>query len=169
MDSKTHDHSRLGSELQKGTFNQSLEPLFERDVVCLTQNSSAFDAAMEMLKNHVGDVVVTDETNGAQIPIGIVTDRDIVIHSIAKKRNPETVKLSEIMTSRIVTAFEEDDIGTLVKLMTEEGIGRLPIVDRSGALVGILSAKRLYQYLAQSLCELSSLSVQQQSREEKVH
>jgi CBS domain-containing protein len=122
-----------------------------------------------MLENHIGDIVVTESHNGKTVPVGIVTDRDIVISSVAKKLAPETLKLSEIMTKKMVTATEGSNLSDLVQLLTDEGISRLPIVDSDGALKGILTSKRLFQYFAEGICELSSLSNQQQRREEKAH
>jgi CBS domain-containing protein len=168
-ESKTHAHSRLKSEVQRETFHHSLDQLYEKNVVCLNSKSTISEAARLMAENHIGDIVITDETDGAVIPVGIVTDRDLVINSIAKDLDPKIVRLSEVMTKRIVTASEDDDLSSLVKLMTDEGISRLPIVDTVGSLKGILSSKRLFQFFAESLCELSSISVQQQSREEQMH
>jgi CBS domain-containing protein len=168
--SKTHTHSRIKSqETKMKSFGPSLDQLYEKDVVCLKASNTVFDAAKEMLENHVGDVVVVEEKNGKTVPVGMVTDRDIVISSIAKKLNPESVLLSEIMANNIVTASEEANLSDLIKCIYDEGVSRLPIVDSSGTLKGVLSSKRLFQYLAQGLCELSSLSVQQQQREEKAH
>jgi CBS domain-containing protein len=162
---KAHSHSKMKSSKE----SHLLSELCESDVVCLEPSNTIYDAAKEMLEKHIGNVVITEERDGKVIPVGIVTDRDIVINSTAKKLDPESVKLSSIMTKKIVTVKENEDLTTLIKILTDEGVGRIPVVDEAGALMGILSSKRIFQYFAQGLCELSSLSVQQHRREEKVH
>ncbi|MEK6774094.1 MAG: CBS domain-containing protein [Bdellovibrionota bacterium] len=165
----THNHSRVKGKKME-LLAQSLSQFYEKDVVCLTINDTIFDAAKLMLEKHIGDIVITDENaDRSPIPVGIITDRDIVVNSVAKKLDPASVKLSAVMTEQLVTATEESSLTDLVQLMTDEGISRLPIVDSGGALVGILSSKRIFQYFAQGLCELSSLTVRQQQREQDTH
>ncbi|PIS10753.1 MAG: CBS domain-containing protein [Bdellovibrio sp. CG10_big_fil_rev_8_21_14_0_10_47_8] len=166
----THIHDRLtGTKTTKNVFGTALDQMYETKVVSLTADASVFDAAQLMLSKHVGDIVVVEEKNGQTIPKGIVTDRDIVINTIAQKKDPATMKLSELMLGQVVTATDQHSLSDLVRLMTEQGVSRMPIVDDKGALKGILSSKRLYQFFAQGLCELSSLSKQQQEREGKRH
>jgi predicted transcriptional regulator len=167
---QSHSHNRIkASGADKATFAPLMEQLCEKDVVCLKPSDTIFDAAERMCADHVGNVVIIDERSSKKIPVGMLTDRDIVINSIAKKLNPESVQISDIMSKKVVTASEDIEISELIQLITTEGVSRLPIVDSSGALIGILSSKRLFQYLAQGLCLLSSLSIQQQKREEKMH
>lgn len=167
---QSHSHNRIkASGAVKGAFAPLMEQLCEKDVVCLKSSDTIFDAAERMCADHVGNVVIVDEKNGKKIPVGMLTDRDIVINSIAKKLKPESVKISDIMSKKVVTATDDIEISELIQLITTEGVSRLPIVDSSGALIGILSSKRLFQYMAQGLCLLSSLSIQQQKREEKTH
>ena len=167
---QAHSHNRIKASVSvKGTFTPLMEQLCEKDVICLKPSDTVFDAAERMCADHVGNVVIVDDKNSRKIPVGMLTDRDIVINSIAKKLNPESIKISDIMSKKVVTASEDIEISDLIQLITTEGVSRLPIVDSSGALIGILSSKRLFQYMAQGLCLLSSLSIQQQKREEKTH
>ena len=169
-ETKIHAHAKMEPTRESKTlFNPLLEQLYEPDVVCLKPSNSLYEAAKEMLDNHVGNVLIVDEYSEKNIPVGIITDRDIVINSLAKKVDPASIELSTIMTKKIVTAPEDADLSTLVKILTEQGIGRIPIVNAAGELKGILSSKRLFQFFAQGLCELSSLSVEQQRREGKTH
>lgn len=160
---------QTNADQKKTNFSLSLDLLYEKDVVCLSADNTVLEAAELMRENHIGDVIVTQDLDGRGAPIGIVTDRDIVLHVVAKNLNPESIKLSEIMTKKIVTANENHDLSDLVKLITEEGVGRLPIVDKEGNLKGILSSKRLFQYFTQCLWDLSTFSGQQQRREGKAH
>ena len=167
LTSKTHTHDRVsGKEIKMNNFGSSLEDFYEKDVVCLRADNTVLEAAKLMLEHHVGNIVITDSTeNAKKVPVGIITDRDIVLNSIAKDLAPEFLKLSDIMTDNLVTVTEGASLSDLVQLFTEEGVSRLPVVDDSGELKGILSSKRLFQYFAQGLCELSSLSSQREKRE----
>ncbi|HUJ13246.1 MAG TPA: CBS domain-containing protein [Thermoanaerobaculia bacterium] len=86
------------------------------------------------------------ETNCGEIPIckdgrlvGVVTDRDVVCRTIARGLDPSSTKASDVMTLLPVTVFDSDALREAIRVMEEESIRRVPVVDSSGALVGILS------------------------------
>ncbi len=164
-----HDHSRLKEGENTSRVMPSVEMFYERDVVCLNSTDTAMEAAKAMRENHIGNVVITENRNGKSIPVGIVTDRDLVVSCMAEGKDLSTCQISELIHGKIVTAREGDSISDLVKLMVNEGVSRLPIVDEDGELAGILSSKRLFQFFAQGLCELTTISQQQQEREGKMH
>jgi CBS domain-containing protein len=166
---QSHDHLNSDSAEKKHLLTSSMEQFYEKNVVCLNPNDTIADAAKLMLENHIGNIVVTDDKDGKNIPVGIITDRDIVLCSTAKDLMPSTQMVKEVMTKNIETAGDHNDINDLVDLMVSRGISRLPIVDSFGELKGILTSKRIFQYFSRGLCELSSLSEKQQVREEKSH
>jgi CBS domain-containing protein len=137
-----------------------------REVVVAPKGETVVDAARRMRTSHVGDLVVVENRAGRHIPIGIVTDRDIVIAAVAG--DPDHINsllLSDVMTPDLVTAKEEDSIETALKKMHEHGIRRLPIVDALGALVGILTLDDVLRYLTAQQSELVALVVREQKRE----
>jgi CBS domain-containing protein len=82
-----------------------------RNVVVAPKGEMVTDAAMRMRTSHVGALVVVENRNGRHVPIGIVTDRDIVVAAVAG--DPDHINylmLSEVMTSDLVTASEQDSI-----------------------------------------------------------
>jgi CBS domain-containing protein len=89
----------------------------------------------------VGDVVVVENGHdGLPRPIGIVTDRDLVVDVLANpERAAATTKVSEVMHGELVTASEDDDVERVIDMMRVHKIRRIPIVDDSGCLQGILS------------------------------
>jgi CBS domain-containing protein len=93
-----------------------IHQLCEKDVVCLTPDATILEVAKNMLDEHIGDVVIIKENAGKSVPVGIVTDRDIVINTIAKQVSPENVRMSEIMTHNIVTANENEDLLEVVEI-----------------------------------------------------
>lgn len=137
-----------------------------RNVVVAPKGESVTDAAKRMRTSHVGDLVVVETRNGRHVPVGIVTDRDIVISVVAG--NPAYVHallLSDVMSTDLVTAREQDTIEESVRKMHEHGVRRLPIVDEVGALVGILTLDDILRYLTAQQSELVALVAREQVRE----
>ncbi len=112
-----------------------------RDVVTADENESVVEAAQRMARLGVGDlIVVKDLPHGQPHPIGIVTDRDLVVRVLAcPSVVPATTKVSDVMQRELVTATEDDDVEAIVDKMRAHAIRRVPIVDRLGGLQGVLS------------------------------
>ena len=106
----------------------------------ITEDEDVSIAAISkcMKRSGIGSVVITKEGN----PVGVVTDRDIVIKVIMKNRNPDTVKAKEIMASPLVTIEVDASIMGACKILIEKGIRRLLVID-DGELVGIVSLRNI--------------------------
>jgi len=139
-----------------------------RKVIVASRGTSIYEAAKLMREHHAGDVVVTDDLDGRRIPVGIVTDRDIVVGVLAKELNPAGLTLGEIMTATLVTAKERDGVFETVRLMRGEAVRRVPIVDSGGSLVGILSLDDVVELMAEELGDLATLIRQEQRKEVEV-
>jgi CBS domain-containing protein len=140
-----------------------------RNVVVAPKTEMIVDAAKRMRTSHVGALVVIDNRNGRHVPIGIVTDRDIVVNGLAG--DPEHITyllVSDLMQRDLVTARDSDTVDDALKKMQEHGIRRLPIVDTTGELVGILTLDDVLQYLTVQQSELVSLVAKEQ-RHERMH
>lgn len=138
-----------------------------RDVVVVKKDESALDAALLMRRFHVGDLVVIEEEGGQRIPVGIVTDRDIVIEAVAEDVNSKDLTVGDIMSADLVTVNEDEDIVDTVKMMRANGIRRVPVVDGSGVLVGIVTVDDLIELLAEVLDDLTKLISREQKREQE--
>ena len=137
-----------------------------RNVVVAPQTEMIVDAAKRMRTSHVGDVVVVDERGGKHTPIGIVTDRDIVISVVAgDPTHINYLLVRDVMSSDLVTAVEEESIETALKKMHEHGVRRLPIVDAAGGLVGILTLDDVLRYLTAQQSDLVALVARGQQHE----
>lgn len=123
-------------------------------------------AAMLMRKHHVGDLVVV-EPNGERVPVGIVTDRDIVVSVIALGLDPASLLVGDIMTDDLLTTSENDDVYETIERMRYRGIRRVPVVNKAGGLTGIVSADDLLEFLAEEMGELSRISSHQQAHEKR--
>jgi CBS domain-containing protein len=101
-----------------------------------------------MREAHVGDLVVTEQRNGMTVPVGIITDRDLVIEVLAEGVEPDTLTIADIMSRDVVTVQEDSGLEFALREMRRKGLRRLPVVDQRKALVGILSIDDVIDHLA---------------------
>ncbi|MBI4266605.1 MAG: CBS domain-containing protein [Acidobacteria bacterium] len=137
-----------------------------RNVVVAPKGEMIVDAARRMRTSHVGALVVIENRNGRHVPIGIVTDRDIVVSVVAG--DPEHINcllVNDVMSDDLVAAREHESIEAALKKMEEHGVRRLPIVDADGALAGILTLDDILQYLTAQQSELVALVAREQRLE----
>jgi len=132
-----------------------------------TRDETVQGAALMMRRLHVGDVIVVDQFDGANVPVGIMTDRDIVVSVIAPGLDPASLQVGDIMTDDLLTARETDDVYETIERMRLRGIRRVPVVDENGGLAGIVSADDLLEFLAEEIGELSRFSPYQQAHERR--
>jgi CBS domain-containing protein len=138
------------------------------DTVCCSRDESIQGTASLMRKHHVGDVVVVDDPDGERTPVGIVTDRDIVVSVVAPGLDPLGLQAGDIMSDDLLLADEPDDVDATLERMRLRGIRRVPVVGEGGRLVGIVSADDLLGYLAEEMEELARISPHQQQHERHV-
>jgi len=137
------------------------------DVVCCGADSTALAAARLMRERHVGDVVIVDEPNGDQTPIGVVTDRDIVVEVIAREQNPAQVTLREIMRTPVVVGHATEDVSVAIERMKAHGVRRIPVMGESRRLVGILCLDDLLKQMVADASALVDIVSHEQSREHR--
>ncbi len=140
------------------------------DVVTCERDTSVHGVAALMREHHVGDVVVVEVEGGRKRPVGIVTDRDLVIELLATQVDPGSVSAGDVMSWELVQARADDDISAAIDAMRAAGVRRMPVVDGEGALVGIVTVDDLIDWLAGSLNDLGrvivrELDVEQRRRE----
>ena len=136
-----------------------------RDTIYTTRDSSIAAAAQLMREQHVGDLVVVEEKSGRRVPVGILTDRDLVVEILAKEVAMESVTVGDIMSGELVTARETDELYDTMQRMRAKGVRRIPVVDAAGALVGIVSVDDFLDLLADELTALARLVSREQARE----
>lgn len=125
------------------------------------------EAAKLMREYQVGSIVVIEDRNGVRYPVGLVTDRDLVIELIAKEVDINSVTLGDVMYRDIILGKENDDVNETIKIMRQKGIRRLPVVDDSGALVGIVTMDDLIDLIAEQLKDIATLIGKQQNVEKR--
>ena len=140
-----------------------------RGVEHATRHISVVEAAKHMRRDHVGDIVVVEVKGGRHVPIGIVTDRDIVIAALATDAaNIQELEVGDIMTEDPITVREDDDVKDALRRMQRGGVRRVPVVDSTGSLAGILSMDDVLVVLADELARLSQLAAHQARSERRV-
>lgn len=135
-----------------------------RNVVIARRDEGVRAVAARMRDYHVGDVVVV-ASDVDSTPVGIVTDRDLVIEVLAQDVNPEDVRIGDLMSDRLVTLREDAELAEATATMRAKAIRRLVIVDAQGLLVGVLTADDVVEVLAEELNDLARLVVYQGERE----
>lgn len=136
-----------------------------REVVIVQPDSAILEAAQLMRHHHVGDVVVVEDRSGVQVPIGIVTDRDLVVEIMAPELDQRVITVGDIMMPGLATVKENAGVSKTIEYMRAKGVRRMPVVDNSGGLVGILTLDDLLELLAEELLALAKLVKQEQKKE----
>jgi len=138
-----------------------------REVVVVDREAAILEAAQLMRRHHVGDVVVTEGKNGGRIPVGILTDRDIVVELLAEQVPLEAIAVGDAMSAELLTAGEDEEIMDVIQRMRGRGVRRVPVTDRNGALAGILAVDDLIDLVAEQLGDLVQLIGNERQREQK--
>ena len=140
-----------------------------RDVVISDRNDLISDAAKLMRHHHVGDVVVVEERDNKYFPVGILTDRDLVVEILANEVAPEALLVGDVMTFDLIVAKEDESLPEAIKRMRDKGIRRMPVVTNDGALAGIITMDDLLDLLAEQLADLVAMVGRGQRRESDRH
>jgi len=139
-----------------------------REVVVVSKSEPVSEAISLMRSHHVGDVIVVETTAAGTIPVGILTDRDIVLEILAEGVDLEAVSISDVMSYELVTVTEDTKLIDTIKLMRDKGVRRIPVVNQQGGLEGLLSVDDLVELLAEQLMDIVGLIRKEQARESKV-
>ena len=135
----------------------NVDSICNRNVVIADQSTDALTAARLMHENHVGTIIIVDDISNTKRPIGIISDRDLVIEVLAKDVSPAQVTLKDAMNQDLICVRDDDDMLETVKIMCLEGIRRVPVVNEQGQLTGILTMDNLFEILANELSNLALL------------
>lgn len=117
---------------------QLVRELMAEPVVTVTSDATLTDAARMMRDADIGDVIVVKKTK----PVGVLTDRDIVVRGVAENRSPGTVTAGEVCSTDVVSITPDAEISQAIALMRRAAVRRLPVTEM-GELVGVLSLGEL--------------------------
>jgi predicted transcriptional regulator len=123
------------------------------------------DAARLMRDRHVGSLIVTDTIDGKAMPVGILTDRDIVVEIISRDISLDEVTVGDIMTYALLKVAEDENIFDVAQRMRARGVRRVPVISRTGELVGIIAADDILELLSEELSLLSRITMREAEQE----
>jgi CBS domain-containing protein len=135
-------------------------------VVTADSSLTVAKAAKLMRDHHVGDLILLEETGSGAKPVGIVTDRDLVVGVMGLGLDPAVFTLEDIQQSPVHTAAADEDADVVMERMRVLGIRRVPIVDALGNLSGIFTLDDYLRYLGQQLRLVNDLVQNERMREE---
>ncbi|HMK87602.1 MAG TPA: CBS domain-containing protein [Steroidobacteraceae bacterium] len=135
----------------------NIRSLCNTEVVTARASDELSTAAALMRDRHVGYLIVADPLplGGWSKPVGVLTDRDIVVEVLAKGVDPKSVTIGDIMTRSPVVVEETRSIDYALHEMRRIGIRRIPIVGAAGQLIGVLSIDAVVEHLAKELADVS--------------
>ena len=143
----------------------SISELCNREVVIAETSLSVVETARLMRQYHVGDIVVVESLAGGRRPVGIVTDRDIVVEVVSAGLSPDTLCAGDIMGQDLAVVGENEGVFETIRYMRAKGVRRMPVVDKEGWLLGILTLDDLMALLAEEMGEMTKLISVERHRE----
>lgn len=152
---------RMGEKLNAGE-------LCNRIVTVATRKMTVTQAAQRMREQHVGCLVIVDETGTGRIVAGILTDRDIVTSVVAKGVDPATLSVEDVMTPEVVMAQEQDSVADLLAMMRRKGVRRIPVATTTGVLLGLVTLDDLLEILAEQMSAMVMAIESEQMRERRL-
>lgn len=132
----------------------SLESLATKVIVTATPDTTAARAAQLMRVHHVGSLIVIDPAADNGKPVGIVTDRDLVLAVMAEAMDASLFTVGDIMSVELVTAPAGADLLDATQLLRRHRVRRLIVLDDAGRVVGLAALEDLLEALTSEFSEL---------------
>ncbi len=124
-----------------------LKQLAIKPVITASARMTIAEAARAMKQKNVGALIVVN----AGRPLGVLTDRDIVLDVVAAGKDPDTVRVSEVMRRRPATLREDLGLMDAARIFAKTGVRRLPVVDKAGRISGIVALDDLMMLLGNEM------------------
>jgi CBS domain-containing protein len=137
----------------------------KRAVIAINAKADAAAAARLMREEHVGFLVVYRDGDELQRPIGVLTDRDLVLAVMARDVDPHAVTAEDVMTRQPLIASESDELSDMLQGMRLAGVRRVPVVDVRGALTGIMALDDAIDLITGLMCDVAG-SIKSEQRHE---
>jgi CBS domain-containing protein len=138
----------------------------QRMVFTVQRSDEVTAAARVMRDKHVGYLVVLEsDPSGLPRPIGVLTDRDLVVALLASEVNPRAVSVGDIMTPNPITVSEAESMETALQKMREFGVRRLPVVNEAGNLAGVVATDDILRVIAGDTADIVGAVARERSVE----
>lgn len=134
-------------------------------VVSIHASADPVDAAKLMRDEHIGFLVVYRDDDELRKPVGVLTDRDLVLGVMARDVNPHSLSVGDVMTRQPLIANETDEFQDLLQAMRLAGVRRVPVVDVRGTLTGVIAIDDAIDVITGLMCEIAG-SIKSEQRQE---
>lgn len=145
----------------------TLNDICTLNVAFCARDTNLLQAARLMRERHTGTLVVVDDPQGERTPAGIVTDRDIVVEALANELDPAKTNVASIMGTKLVIGSAAETLAEAIERMRMHGVRRLPVVDRAGSLVGIVTLDDMLTLHARQAAALAEIVSTEQTHEQR--
>jgi CBS domain-containing protein len=139
------------------------------DVAWCTRDTTVLEAARIMREKHLGDLIIVDDPDDEFTPVGLITDRDIVVKVIGNELSASQTRVGDIMRTPLVTASESEDSNAAIGRMRQHGVRRLPVTGRHGKLAGIVTLDDLLKRLRSEVDSLLDIVAKEQDQERRAN
>jgi CBS domain-containing protein len=137
------------------------------EVAYCTRKTTVLEAAQIMRRKHLGTLVIVDDPDDEFTPIGLITDRDIVVRVIGNDLSASQTLVTDVMRTPLVMAAESEDASVAIARMRAHGVRRLPVTGHHGKLVGIVTLDDLLKRLRSEVDLLIDVIAQEQDHERR--
>jgi CBS domain-containing protein len=128
-----------------------------RGVVTAPESASLREVAVLMAERHVGAVVIASKSSPQPLPVGIITDRDIVRAQLEHVADLSRLRVADVMTKSLLTLNDTDPLEDAIETLRARGFRRAPVVNARGELVGFVSSDDLIAEVSRQLSTLAGL------------
>lgn len=117
----------------------------DKSFISLDENTLVAEAAKTLYEREGCSIVVTrnDPKSRLRVPVGIVTERDIIFRVVAQNKGPFKITLSRIMSSPVTVIDADSPMFKALEIMKEKGFNRLPVVTKSGEMIGLVTMEMM--------------------------
>jgi CBS domain-containing protein len=135
-------------------------------VVTVTTGADIAEVARTMRDEHVGFMIVVEEGDPQRRPVGVITDRDLVLQICARDVDLHAVTAADVMSRKPLVACESDDLNEALQAMRLAGFRRVPVVTQEGALTGVIAIDDVLDVVAGLLADICG-SIRNEQRLER--
>lgn len=144
-----------------------IDDVCNRHLIVADETASLEEAIKLMRQYHVGVLVVTREVSGRRQPVGIITDRDILVRVLGEELPLDAVDVADVMSTELIVGHSGEPVFHGIRRMREHGVRRLPVVNGHNELIGILSVDDVIEVIAGELSDLAALIRREQVEERR--
>ncbi len=130
----------------------------------IDESAPLIDAARMMREKGVGDVLIVRVSNDGTRPVGVITDRDIVVHALACDLNPEELTVADLCTREPIMVDADADLGEITEVMNMHGVRRV-LVTRDSEIAGVVTLDDVIDTMSQIMSNLSNMLTRQLNNE----